>query len=1178
MRVRFASHDSRVDLKGDRGPGVSLAKGGSKSGERIDVARHGRGELMERFLTDSSIDQLANGSVERTRDLIDLAEKLRSRAEKANRRRLARLFEDPHAIDVTVALTDEVMRIDDVRSSIEIFRSAAEAATIKGFGALNTFGLRLLARLSRVAPVPVIRLVHRRIRYLTKNLILSAEEPDLTRHLERRSRAGLQLNINVLGEAVLGEDEARARTERVLEMIRREDVGYVSVKLSSVVSQILTIDRDQTMERVTHRLRMLYRDAQRHGTFVNLDMEEYRDLELTVDAFKLVLSEAEFSSMSAGIVLQAYLPEAHDVLADLVRWATSRHEATGATVKVRLVKGANLAMETAEAELHGWHGAPYAGKADVDASYARLIDVALRPEHAEALRIGIASHNLFHVNWAIDVARVRGVLAQVDVEMLEGMGNAEALALTRSGHPVLLYAPVTRRDDFASAVAYLVRRLDENTSPENYLRAAFDIAGDPDTFCEQRDRFLASVRERHSISTASRRHVPAGPVDPSNFANSPRADLTDPHVREQITTAFDQVRGEVTSQLPLVIGGHEIATDDFELGRDPSANAQVWYRYSVAGREHVDEALRVARAANPSWSSQSIEQRRRVLFASAGVMDQRRPRTLAVMARDAGKTVDEGDPEVSEGVDFARYYATSASDFTDSEALGVVLVVPPWNFPYAIPAGGVCAALAAGNSVILKPAPETVATAWELVQQLWDGGVPRDVLQFVPTRDDETGRYLVTNDALDAVILTGSFDTATLFTDWRPEVNLLAETSGKNAIVVSSCADIDAAVRDVVQSAFANAGQKCSAASLAIVVSSIYDNPSFLTQLRDAVTSLSVGPSGDFATAVGPIIRPAEQSLRRALFELDPGESWLVEPEQLDEAGLQWRPGVKLGVRPGSWSHLNEWFGPVLGVMVAPDLETAIRWQNQTPFGLTAGIQSLSERECEQWIESVEAGNLYVNRGITGAVVGRQPFGGWKASSVGPNAKAGGPDYVNALRRWSALSDPVTAMREASDWWNDVGARALDPAGLHVERNYQRYRRPLKATVVRVDENISADHLSFIGFVAETTGVEVELSASRSDPRIKDLRVEAPEELVARADRVGRVRWLSAEEAPVVALLRLGVTTDRRVVAQRGDVELPRWLFEQSVAITNHRYGNVHAGPKPACRGLVEVAPRPVRP
>jgi RHH-type proline utilization regulon transcriptional repressor/proline dehydrogenase/delta 1-pyrroline-5-carboxylate dehydrogenase len=1123
---------------------------------------------MSLIPTDPSVDSLADSAIENARALIRDAERLRGHSEKANRRRFSRLFRDPHALEVTITLTDEVMRINSVKSSINIFRRAAAQASVEGFGPFNATGLKFLSASSRLAPAPVINVVARQIRHLSKDLILPYEEAPLRKHLERRRRDDIALNINVLGEAVLGEGEADERFERVLEMIRRPEINYVSVKLSSVVSQIITIDRVGSLGRVAAKMRRLYREAESHGTFVNLDMEEYRDLELTVTAFKRVLAEPEFSPIAAGIVLQAYLPESHAAFADLVEWSSLRHQQSGGTIKVRLVKGANLAMETTEAELHGWSAAPYRTKSDVDASYARLIDAALRPEHADAVRIGIASHNLFHLSWALEVARSRGVERQVDVEMLEGMANSESLAIARTGQRVLLYAPVTRRDDFASAVAYLVRRLDENTSDENYLKAAFDIGTDHERFEEQSDRFTASVRERHTLSNVSLRHAPTTVPDSTGFANVANFDPTSTKAFDEITSAFAEIRALPDRQIPLVIGGQEIMTEEFEVGHDPSAEGEAWYRYSVATDQLVDEALRRAAPAREIWSSRSIEERRQILFASAAVMEAERVQSTAVMARDGGKTEAEADPEVSEGIDFARFYASTASDFGDSTPLGTVVVVPPWNFPYAIPAGGVCAALSAGNAVILKPAPETVATAWQLAQQLWAGGVPRDVLQFVPTRDDDTGRRLVTHELVDAVILTGSFDTALMFTTWRPNINLLAETSGKNAILISACADIDVAVKDLVQSAFGHAGQKCSAASLAIVVRDVYDDPAFLRQLADAVRSLRVGPGWELSSSVGPIIRQAEPALARALRHLDPGEHWLLEPRQLDAAGLQWSPGVKLGVRSGSWSHQHEWFGPVLGVMVAPDFATAIKWQNRTDFGLTAGLQSLDEAECERWMDQVQAGNLYVNRGTTGAIVNRQPFGGWRRSSVGPTAKAGGHHYVNSLRRWAPLTNAASSIQLALEWWRSTGSQAIDRSGLAVEKNFQRYRRHAKPLVVRVDASFDEMQRSVIDTFVREAEVHVSYSALEAVAAAPEAVIESTTSLATRGEGLDRVRWLSKETAPSVELLRHGISVDARALVQRGDVEMARWLLEQSVSITHHRYGNVNAGPKPRCDGL----------
>lgn len=1119
--------------------------------------------------TSDDIDGLAHQAITLVEQLLTESDAQRARRDKANRKKFARLLKDPAAIALTMSLTDEVMRMNSMSRAAKTLRKISKTASPSGLGIWDFLGLKIISVVSFLLPTLVMRIVHQRVRMAAHGIILAAEKPLLSRHIADRAHDKARLNINVLGEAVLGDHEAAVRLQSVIEMVQRPEVNYASVKISSVASQLITIDHLGSVERVATSLRKLYSEAQENSTFINLDMEEFRDLEITVAVFKQVLTEDSFTSMDAGIVLQAYLPESHGVFADLVSWAKIRRSKGGGRIKIRIVKGANLAMEKAEAELHGWVAAPYASKANVDASYARLIDTALNPAHADAVRIGIASHNLFHVAFAIEVARARGVEDQLDIEMLEGMANAEALAIVGKTGSILLYTPVTRHDDFPAAVAYLVRRLDENTSIENYLRASFEMTAGNQRFIEQKERFLSSVSERHSISTSSRRHLLhhhdlSAAFSNGVFENNSDGDATNPTFRKSLSLAWTELFDKNEIKIPLVIGGNEIFSAQTELGGDPSNNGQSWYTYSVASTREVEDAVSCAHKAIHSWDGLGAIARGEILARAATLMEKESARTIAVMARDAGKTVSEADPEVSEAIDFARFYALSSRNKTDgSTPLGVVLIVPPWNFPYAIPMGGVCAALASGNTVILKPAPETVATAWTIVQQLWMAGVPKEVLQFVPTRDDSIGQQLVTHQNVNAVILTGAFETASMFTKWKPEMVLLAETSGKNSIIISASADIDGAVKDLVQSAFGHGGQKCSAASLAIVESSIYSNPSFLRQLDDAVTSLTVGAGWRYSTTMGPIIHPPATSLLRALMTLDDGESWLVKPRQLDSSGHMWSPGVKLGIKAGSWSHKNEWFGPVLGIMQAPDLTTAIAWQNEVDYGLTAGIHSLDEAECEFWMARVEAGNLYVNRGITGAVVNRQPFGGWKRSSVGPTAKAGGHNYLNNLRTWAPLSDLAQTISTSTRWWQSIGSQAIDAASLSVERNYQRYLPSTRGIEVRIDSATSDSFLKYITFIGQLTKSAISLSCATSHDFCPEAHVESAKEFVSRVSGVDRVRWLSREALPAVELLEKGISVDPRSIAARGDVETPRWLLEQSVAITNHRYGNVGAGPRP---------------
>ncbi|MFC6258620.1 aldehyde dehydrogenase family protein, partial [Kocuria oceani] len=334
----------------------------------------------------------------------------------------------------------------------------------------------------------------------------------------------------------------------------------------------------------------------------------------------------------------------------------------------------------------------------------------------------------------------------------------------------------------------------------------------------------------------------------------------------------------------------------------------------------------------------------------------------------------------------------------------LTVVTPPWNFPVAIPAGSALAALAAGSPVVFKPAGPTKRCGAVVAEAIWEAldasGVPRDVLALVDLEERALGRQLVSHPSVDRLILTGAYETAELFRSFRSDLPLLAETSGKNALIVTPSADFDLAAKDVAYSAFGHAGQKCSAASLVILVGSVAKSKRFRNQLVDAVSSLTVDYPTNPAAQMGPLTEPAEGKLLQALTSLEEGQSWLIEPQQLDGTGKLWSPGVRTGVQRGSEFHLVEYFGPVLGVMTAETLEEAVAIQNEVDYGLTGGLHSLDPEEIGYWLEHVQAGNVYVNRGITGAIVQRQPFGGWKKSAVGPGTKAGGPSYLMGLGEW----------------------------------------------------------------------------------------------------------------------------------------------------------------------------------
>ena len=1101
-----------------------------------------------------------------------------TRREAQTTGQLAALLSDADTgLDLAVFFVDRVARPeDDAVAANALSRiTASDASSFLGPVDRGMLGLGALA--ARIAPKVVVPAARARMKQMVGHLLVDARDPKLGRHLAAAREDGFRLNINLLGEAVLGEDEAASRTERTRELLERDDVDYVSIKVSSLVSQISPWDTPGTVERCLERLRPLYDTATASSphAFVNLDMEEYRDLEMTIEVFTAMLSEPRFHDLEAGIVLQAYLPDALPALERLIAFATERRAAGGAPIKVRLVKGANLAMEQVEAVMHGWEQAPYPTKGDVDANYLRCVERALRPDVDGAVRLGVASHNLYDVAVAHLLATDRGAQDALDIEMLQGMSPAQARAVRDAVGTVILYTPVVAPKDFDAAVSYLVRRLEENASTENYIHAFFtdDAAAMPD----QEARFRASVEAIGATPVGPRRGAER-PALGDAFANTPDADPALPDNREWASRA-------VAAPAPELSSPH--------LG-------------STAA---VDSVVATGRAAQSGWGARPAAERADVLRDAARELDSRRESLVAVMAAEAGKTVAESDPEVSEAVDFARYYADRALELEDGPMadgaqftpFGLTLITPPWNFPVAIPIGGVLAALAAGSAVIIKPAPQTPGCVEEAVAALHAAGVPTDVLQVVRTDEDEVGQHLVSHDDVDAVLLTGAIDTARLFAGWRAGreqgARVLGETSGKNALVVTPSADIDLAVADLVSSAFGHAGQKCSAASLGILVGSIADSERFRRQLLDAVSSIAVGWPSDLGTRMGPVIEPPTDKLRRALTTLEPGETWLVEPRQLDDSGRLWSPGVKEGVAPGSWFHRTEVFGPVLGLMRAESLDEAIELQDATDFGLTGGLHSLDETEIERWTDAVEVGNAYVNRHITGAIVQRQSFGGWKASSIGPGAKAGGPNYVAQLGTWSAdglptqgttpsdavqrtldaqldvLGDRITehertwlraaVTSDAAVWAEEIGVEH-DRSGLVVETNVFRYR-PCPLVLVRAGAGTRLAELVRLVAAATLTGTRVLVSADAAldlPTSIGHVQVvtESDSAFVSRAGTLdgGRVRVVGTTSPPLVDdLVAQGADVITGEVLATGRRELLPFVREQAVSTTRHRFGHV---------------------
>lgn len=965
--------------------------------------------------------------------ILEESQGLQTKKEKKIQAQLARMMKDPIGKAFTTMMTDQCFRSHrPSRIADQLCYLLGKMGIPAYLGWADHIGLRLFKTFSPLFPhlcVPVVKWMLRRS---AASVILPGEVTPLKHHIEQRYKQGVRVNLNHLGEAILGETEALRRLNMYLEDLEKPEVEYISVKISTIYSQISLLAFEHTLEILGNRLRRLYQTAKTQmylrpdGTqtskFVNLDMEEFKDLRLTVALFKKVLEEPEFFTFSAGIVLQSYLPEAHPIQKELTEWAVQRVANGGAPIKIRIVKGANLAMEQVEASLKSWPQAPYTSKIQTDANFKRMVAYGCIPEHAKAAHIGIGTHNLFDIAYGMMLRAETNTENQVSFEMLEGMAEHWSKAVQRISGSMLLYCPAAKREEFQNAIAYLIRRLDENTGQENFLRYAFRLDAASPEWARQELLFKESCEQMDTIDMRSRRtqnRLLESPIaDSANLQANFEGSLHDPlppfqneadtdwslAANQQWGQAIIEKWAEMPYQhIPNVIGGDEYFSDtSFVEGKDPSRPGRCLYRCTLASEQEVEKALKSACDAQTTWSETPLNERASLLGEIAQELRRNRHALLGSMLADSGKILPEGDIEVSEAIDFAEYYRRKALDLPQGPEMtwkpkGTVLVAPPWNFPCSIPAGGILASLVTGNTVIFKPALESALVGWFLVNIFWRAGVPKEVLQFLCCQDEPVGSHLIKDPRINCVILTGATATAKHLLNIRPDLDLIAETGGKNAIIVTDMADRDLAVRDIVQSAFGHSGQKCSAASLLICEGPVYDDLHFRKQLLDAAASMTVGSAWNRQTILPPLIRPPMDALARGLSSLDDGEEWLLEPKQNPENPCLWSPGIKLGIKEGSFMHQTELFGPVLGVMRANNLEHAIQLANNTPYGLTSGIHSLDDREQAVWTSKIKAGNRYINRGITGAIVQRQPFGGWKNSCFGPGAKAGGPHYLYQL-------------------------------------------------------------------------------------------------------------------------------------------------------------------------------------
>jgi RHH-type transcriptional regulator, proline utilization regulon repressor / proline dehydrogenase / delta 1-pyrroline-5-carboxylate dehydrogenase len=914
------------------------------------------------------------------------------------------------------AVKSQLFRFVDVLPSLN--SSAAVADHLRQYlhpvAARLPLPLRLAMTDGPFAPA-VAAAANFNVRRMARKFIAAPDIDQAVKAIAELRRQRLAFTIDLLGEAVISEKEADDYQRRYLDLVRalpsrvaefsedplidRDAAGPIprvnlSLKLSALHSQFDPLDPAATTDAVLHRLRPILREARHSRAMINLDMEQFSHKDLTLEIFKTVLMEPEFRDWpDVGIAVQAYLRSTLDDLKNLADWTARR----GQPVWVRLVKGAYWDYETVHAAQNGWDVPVFTDKAQTDANFESA--AALLIENRKLLRPAIASHNIRSIAAALAHAERFGASpAEIEFQMLFGMAASVQAALVNMNRRVRIYAPI---GELLPGMAYLVRRLLENTSNESFLRAGF----------------IEHVPEEQLLMNPSLRTRP--PLDSSRpapaFTNEPPSDFSRQDVQKAMSRAIDAFAANKPQDCPLLIAGQRETTGRWIESVNPSHKSRIVGRCACAGPEEAERAIAAAKSAFAVWRDVPAGDRAALLDRVADILHRDRFDLAAVEIAECAKPQREADSDLAEAIDFCRYYAWQMRQLSEPhgadvpgeqnrwlyESRGPAVVIAPWNFPLAILTGMAAAAVVAGNPIILKPAEQSPLIAYRLAVAFEEAGAPAGVVNYLPGIGEEIGPLLVGHPDTALVAFTGSKAVGVSINELAAQPRsaqdhvkrVIVEMGGKNAVIIDEDADLDEAVAGVVASAFGYSGQKCSACSRAVVLAGVYD--AFVARLVEATASLKIAPAEDPGCRIGPVIDAAAQDRIQSAVERGKRDARLAlagDVGNLAGEGFYVAPHIFTDVPPESPLAGEEIFGPVLSVMKAQNLNSALAVANSVQYALTGGIYSRSPSNIERARREFRVGNLYINRKITGALVGRQPFGGFKLSGAG--TQAGGPDYL----------------------------------------------------------------------------------------------------------------------------------------------------------------------------------------
>lgn len=1041
--------------------------------------------------------------------------------------------------------------------------------------------------------------------------IIFPKEP-FAKQLQNLKNEQLNLNINEISELSLGKISALKNLDKSLKDLKNPDIEYISLRVPMLFPQLSIYGWEDSLEKTTEELEILFKAAKQNlikgedggkYKFVTLEIDRYEYLRFSIALFKKILDNPEFHDFSAGIVLQSYFPDAFSLQKELTAWAKERVAANRAPIKITIAKGAFLGQEEVEASKKNWPLATFSNKIDTDANFKRMLEYGLKPENCQAANIGIATHNILDIAYALLLISENQVSKHAVFEMFHGRTPMLRTILQKIyPRKITLCCPLVKDEEINNTIPFIIRRIEELTGPDNFQKYLFLNKIKSQQYEELKYQFRQSVLEIDNLSDKSKREQnrnlpPLKKEENFLFDNEPATDFSIEENRVFAKNIVEKWSQKEIAPIPVVIGEKQHFENCTGQKEDPSLPQRKYY-FSLAENSLIEKAFALARQKQKKWEDVDFKTKSKVAFRASQLIRERRSELIGAIMRDTGKSIIEADKEVSNSIDVIEYYRQRLTRILNMRdvalrAKGICLVISSQGFPCYTPLDHITAAMLAGNSVIFKPSLEGVLSGYAVANVLWDAGIPKENLIFLPCSNENVETALIDPKKSAFVLFSGRQKTAKKILSLEPELNLTAWCEGKNTMIITALSDRSQAIRDLVKSAFNFSGQKPNSCNLAILEAEVYEDANFLQNLTDAVSSLTTGPAWNLNSKITPLIHEIDEELRKAL-TLEKEEKWLLEPKiSLDNKHLI-SPGIKLNVEPGSYTQTHTFSGPILGLIKAKNFTHALEIANNTPYGLSIGLQSLDPREHYRLFNKIETGCCFINRDMVDMSPRKQPFGGTKESSFGNACKLGGPNFLfqcfvieqigipkekiptsEAVNNLTYFLDKITDAEELglfyastanyAFWWKKL-KQEIDYTKVIGQDNILRYL-PKKGVLLRL--TAASNPLDALRVVAACLTVSAPLEISLDPPLLKSfswaelipqlkLVLETENELCERfnKEKIKELRLVSKISSKLkIAAQTAFISVDDSPVLSNGRLELLKYTREVLISYDYHRYG-----------------------